>query len=227
MAQPGMWIVITLLFFVVSVFAQFVPFLGPIALALLTPALLAGTLFCAHEADTNRNIEAGFLFQVFQQKAKLNPMLTLGGMYLLGQFVIAILMVIVMFAVAGPTFWQMMQNKPVEPIDPQMIGTLLVAMLVFLVLLTVLMMLFVYAIPLVMFTDTDPFTAMKSSLLACWRNMWPLFFASVLYTLLAFIAMIPFFLGLLVLAPVSFAAWYASFCDIYPDHESEEGILHV
>lgn len=227
MAQPGMWIVINLLFIVVSIFAQLIPFLGPIAFALFSPALMAGVLYCAREVDENRSIEAAHLFQVFQQKEKLNPMLTLGGMYLLGQFVIVILMFVVMFAIAGPVFWQSLQGKQVDPSDAQMIGMTLVALLIFLVLFSVLIMAFVYAIPLVMFTATDPFVAMKSSMLACWRNMWPLFFAGVLYTIFVVIAMIPFMLGLLVIIPISFAAWYASFRDIYPEQETEQGIMHV
>ena len=112
-----MWIVMILLLFVISLFASFIPFIGSIALSLFTPALMAGILYCAREVDENRDIEAGYLFQVFQEKGKLNPMLTLGGMYLLAQFAIVILMVIIMFVAMGPIFFDAMQGKQVPAED--------------------------------------------------------------------------------------------------------------
>jgi uncharacterized membrane protein len=66
-----------------------------------------------------------------------------------------------------------------------------------------------------MFNDVPPIEAIKSSINASLKNVVPLVVFLLIYFVLAVIAAIPFFLGFLVLTPVTAAALYASYRDIY------------
>jgi uncharacterized membrane protein len=72
-----------------------------------------------------------------------------------------------------------------------------------------------FAIPLVMFERTPPVEAIKSSVNASLKNLASMTVFVIVYLVSAMIAAIPFFLGFIVLIPVTAAALYAGFRDIY------------
>jgi uncharacterized membrane protein len=92
---------------------------------------------------------------------------------------------------------------------------MLLAMLLMSTIGLLLSMAFFYAVPLIMFAAAKPVAALKSSFAACLANILPLLLFSVVYIVLAAVAVIPFGLGLLVLLPVTFGAVYASYRDVY------------
>ncbi len=104
------------------------------------------------------------------------------------------------------------------PPAPEVTLQLLLALLVALALSLPVAMAYFYAIPLVMLEGAAPLQALQSSVQACLRNILPLLLFSIIYTVAFILAAIPFFLGFLLLIPLSFAAWYCSYVDIYaPD----------
>lgn len=68
----------------------------------------------------------------------------------------------------------------------------------------------VISIPMIMDRDTDGITAAITSLRVCIRNPVTMFLWGALITVLVVVAMLPFFLGLLVVGPViGHASWHA------------------
>jgi uncharacterized membrane protein len=96
------------------------------------------------------------------------------------------------------------------------VGILLMSLIALIFMLTAFVVQ-VFSIPLIMFHDVPPAEAMKSSTDASLKNAAPLTVFLIIYFVLAMIAAIPFFLGFLVLGPVTVAALYAGFRDIYAE----------
>jgi uncharacterized membrane protein len=96
------------------------------------------------------------------------------------------------------------------------VGILLMSLIALIFMLTAFVVQ-VFSIPLIMFHDVPPAEAMKSSTDASLKNAAPLAVFPIIYFVLVMIAAIPFFLGFLVLGPVTVAALYAGFRDIYAE----------
>ncbi len=215
MADPGMWIVLTVIGAIIVLVLGLIPLVGPLLLALLLPGLAGGYFHAARESSAARRLDISHLFVALQMPEKRNPMLVLGAI-LLGFHILMMLVAVVMvggsmgmMGVAGHT-----DNDALAA--GAGIG-LLLALLIISALGLVVAMAFFYAIPLVMFTDTQPGAAIASSLRASVVNFLPLLVFSVIYLLLAILAMLPFMLGYLVLVPVTFGAILASYREIYPE----------
>lgn len=212
-ADPGMWLALTLIGGVIAMALGLVPLLGPMLFALILPALLGGYMYAAREGLSGRPVEIGHLFIALQQLEKRNPMMVLGAL-LLG---FHILMTLVAVLLVGGSMG-MMGIAGHGDNNAMAAGAglgLLLALLIISVVGLVVAMAFMYAIPLVMFADTKPVDALKSSISACLANFLPLLVFSVAYLVLAVIAAIPLMLGYLILMPVTFAAVVASYDDIY------------
>jgi len=80
-----------------------------------------------------------------------------------------------------------------------------------------LIMAYWYAPALVMLEDRTAVSAMKESFSGCARNMVPFLVYGICAMLLAFVAMIPFGLGLIAFVPTLTASIYASYKDVYYD----------
>ena len=93
----------------------------------------------------------------------------------------------------------------------------MVLMLVELTLWAVMLMAMFYAIPLVMLGRQDAWPAVQDSIAACWINMGPLLVFGLISLVLAFLAIIPFGLGFLILWPVMLCAMYASYREVFPE----------
>ena len=74
-----------------------------------------------------------------------------------------------------------------------------------------------FAPPLVALENIPALDAMKLSLQACLRNFWVIVVYCLLTMVAALFAMIPLFLGFLVLAPVLMAATYVAYRQMFYD----------
>ena len=92
---------------------------------------------------------------------------------------------------------------------------MLLALLVFLAVLTPILAMYWFAVPLVLFRALEPWLAMKASLAAVLANMLPLLVYGVVATLLFCVAMIPLMLGLLIAMPVLGISWLISYQDLF------------
>ncbi len=207
----GTWFIMFLLFVGIAIVLSFIPFIGTLALSVITPALIAGFMFSASQIDQGNDIEIAHLFQGFKDKSRMNNLLTLGGLYLVAQ----ILLAIILFALVGSN--AMMSTGETGDIDPQtmMTGSMMISMLLVLLVALIIAMAFIYATPLVMLDNMKPVAAVKASFSACLQNILPLLVFGIVYLLLAIIAAIPIFLGFLILLPVSILAMYCSYKSIF------------
>jgi uncharacterized membrane protein len=212
--NPVMLIAFCVVILLITIVLAFIPFIGALALMLITPALTGGVLYAIKQLDDGGQMEFGHLFQAFQDKEKTGPMLTLGALLLAAGFVIGIVMAVIV----GGSMAAIMAGSGGDPgaINATGAGIAgMVGVIVILVLEVLLLMGFIYATPLVMLGGEDPIPAVKSSFFACLSNWLPLLIFGIIYVVLSFIALIPFGLGYIVLIPVMFCSLYASYRNVY------------
>lgn len=93
--QPGAWIAIVLVWALLSVLLQIIPFIGAIASMLITPIFTAGFMLGTHALDADEPLTVGHLFAGFKTNA--------GQLALLG-----LLQVVGIFLIVGVTMVPMM-----------------------------------------------------------------------------------------------------------------------
>ena len=211
MRNPGLWIVLGLIFLAIVVVLSLIPFLGGLALALVGPLLTAGLLHAAREADAGRALDALHVFQGFKEKDKVTPLLSLGGISVGA----AVVSGIIAFALIGGSLMVVSHGDGWPAHAPAIgLGAMLGGLLILTIQLAVAMAL-LYAVPLVMFRATELGAALRSSFRACLRNWLPLTVFGILYLVLAVLASLPFMLGWIILLPVSAGMLYCSYRDLY------------
>jgi len=207
----GTWFIMFLILIGLSIVLSFIPFIGSLALMIISPALIGGFMYAAAELAKGNKIEIGDLFQGFRDKARMNKLLILGGIYLLAQ---VILMAVMLSMFGGSAMTSAGEAGNVDPAAMMSSGMGLSMLLIILVGVAV-MLGFVYATPLVMLDNMAPIASIKASYSACFKNILPLLVFGLIYLLLAVIAAIPIGLGFLILIPVSILALYCSYKSIF------------
>lgn len=206
--QPGMWIGIVLLLFVIMIAAAFIPFIGGLAMSLFGPVFAAGIVSGCKALESGGELEIGHLFAGF--RSRTGTLVGVGALYLAGSLVVML--------VVGLTMGVGMATM-LGQADPQSMGamgmTVVLAMLVMMALLLPLVMAIWFAAPLVVFHDHGAIEAMKASFAGCLKNILPFLWYSVAFFLLAIVATLPLGLGWLVLGPVLGASLYTAYRDIY------------
>jgi uncharacterized membrane protein len=204
--NPGMWVVLILLYAIVLVVLSLVPLVGGLAASLITPALGAGLFHGARQLDQGSDLAIDHLFVGLLDPRKRGPLLILGALYL-GVVVVAVLIAMVfgggtalMTALGGDLFAA---------------GGMMVTVLALSLIVLAAAMAFLYAGPLVLFADQPPVEAVKMSAIACLKNMMPMLVFGLLWLVLAVVASIPLGLGWFVLGPLTVAALYISYKDLF------------
>ena len=216
-AAPGPWIAITLIFLVLIVMIAFIPIIGSVATTLLTPVFAGGVFMGCRSLDRGGGLAVGHLFASFSDR--LGPLIVVGIIYLIGSFVIVLVVIACVIATVGiGGISALLSGDPFQAswtlLTSVGLGALLA--LLFGVLLGIpLLMAYWYAPPLIAFRNDEPLAAMKASFTACLINMLPMLVYSLLGLVFAIAATIPFGLGWLVLGPVFAASVYASYKDIF------------
>ncbi len=201
MKNPGVWVVLGVIFLATLFVLALIPMLGQLLMALVAPVLSAGLLYAAREADNDRALEIPHVLQGFREQEKLTPLLSLGGVALAG----LILSVVLAFAIGGASMVATMAGRH------EMSGGASAAMLAALLAAMAL----AYAVPLVMFRGIPATEALGSSFKACLRNFLPLTVFGVIYLFVAVLATLPLLLGWIVLLPASAGMLYLSYKDLY------------
>jgi len=205
--QPGMWIGIVLIAFVIFVAAAMIPVVGGLATTLFGPVFAAGVMIGCKALDTGGELELGHLFAGFKERT--GTLVGVGALYLAAVVVVMLVVGLMM----GVGFGAMMGN------DRQAMAamgiTMVLAMLVMFALLLPAVMAIWLAAPLVVFHEHGALDAMKGSFSGCLKNILPFLVYSVVMMVLAFFATLPLALGWLALGPVFAASVYTSYRDIY------------
>lgn len=206
-ANIANWVLMTLILGVIAIVLSFIPFIGAIALYLLLPLFLGGMFYSAQKLDQGQTADIMDIFALFKDQQHLTPLIILGLIMLGIGFVSMMLIGGMMFASVSS-----MAAGAEMPMMPSIgMGGVLVALLV----MVLSGMLFLFATPLIVFQNMSPIDAIKNSFMGCVKNFPAFIIFMLIYMVLAFIAAIPFGLGLLVLVPVVLAATYIGYKRIF------------
>lgn len=210
---PLIWIVLLFIWFIAALAISSVPIVGAPLVSLLTPVIWAGLMVGCRALDQNEELELSHLFRGFKQHT--SQLITLGGITLVGQFLILGLM---MLAGGATLVGVLMSGQPET--DPNVMLQALTgasfAMLIGIVLFFLLMMAMWFAPMLVYFRNVPPVQAIKLSLQAIFHNIGPMLVYDITFLFLAILATLPMGLGWLVLLPLIYTSSYASYSDIFP-----------
>ena len=214
---PLMWVVLTVILFLIHVALGFVPFLGSIAGYLISPVLAGGIVLGCRSLETGGELELEHLFAGFRRRT--GSLVVVGALYIVGG--IAILLVFGVFAGFSLVTAFMVGNEDAAMAELAAVSLpLVLGGLVCVALAVPLMAAYWFAPALVMMHDMPPVEAMKESFFACFRNFVPFLLYGIVMLLLVIVAAIPLALGLLVWFPVLMASTYASYRAIFTEPDA-------
>ena len=220
--DPAHWLMLIVLLFIGSRVLLAVPYLG-LLVVLITPNFLAGLTHGAQALEQGKPLRLGYLASGFLKNA--GHLVTLGGVSLLGHF----LMLVAMTTVAGAALSDVVQTMSTGAITQETVAAmrvaaprLLLSVCVGLAIAVPVMLAVWFAPMLVFFDDMKPGPAMLMSLWACLRNIMPmLVYAIALMGPLLVMMQIGVALtrqpdmGIWLLAPVLVPSLYASYRDLF------------
>lgn len=217
---PVAWVGALVVFLLLNLVLALVPAVGGLITTLIAPVLIGGFMSGAYGQD-----QKGIPFQISHLFAGFSvntaSLFAIGGLYLLGSLVVGLLVAAIligpMMSAAGGMNPEALDSQSAAMLLESMGPTAALAVLVALALILPLVMAYWFAPALVMLNGLDAFAAMKLSFSACVRNILPFLLYGLIGAVLMVIAMIPFFLGLLILSPVFIASMYVSYRDIFFD----------
>lgn len=208
--NPGVWIVIMILLFVIMMVLAFIPVLGAIATALLLPVFTGGIMLGCQSLARGGTLEIGHLFAGF--KTQTSNLIVVGALALAG----GIVAMLPMFFIVGTGL--LFGAKHGDGFGmAAMGGSFLIAWLVTMALILLVYMALWFAPALVVLRGAAPVAALKESFAACLKNVVPFLVYGIVVLVLSIIAVIPLGLGLLVLGPVVSASVYTGYKDIFGD----------
>jgi hypothetical protein len=222
--SPAQWIGVLLLLFIALKVVNYVPVLALVAV-LLMPVFVAGLMDGCRALTQGRRLEFTHLLSGFRRNAA--HLVTLGGVYLVGN----LLILMIVAQLGGEAFTTIAESlgKNAAPTPEQAeklqaaAGSVTQAALVGTALSLPLLMALWFAPLLTFFQDARPWAALKSSFLACLRNILPMSVYG-LAILAALVVLVPFGFrlgfydaGLWMIAPVLVPSIYASYQDLYPE----------
>ncbi len=220
--QLGAWILLVVVYLVIEIVLQIIPFVGGIVAALISPGLAAGMFLAARYSDEGKTVDLNLLFQPLMEQRTRGPLLTLGAMAI----VFAILISVVLLMMIGGASLAENNNMSADAmLASGMLGIGLGGMLVILLLVAVYSMAMWFAAPLVLFAGVAPIEAMKISFKAVLANWLPALVFGLLIIVLGFVATIPLLLGWLLLMPVLFAAMYVSYKEVFDVPEENSVVM--
>lgn len=216
---PGYLFLVCLLYYTVIVGLGFIPILSFLS-NFISPLVGAGFLYICMALDLQNERKIGNLFIGF--KTKLVPLLMLSLIFFIGLILLLVTAGIVMAVFLGFEQVNELLSLPnTATIDPNIaIYGLLALLLVMLLLLPLLMALW-FAPILILLNDLAPIAAMRASFQGCLRNVGALTTWTLGILVLAFIAALPLFLGLLILPALMFCSMYYSYKAIYTNNQNE------
>jgi hypothetical protein len=206
--QPGIWIGLVVVLFVIMLVLGLIPIVGAIATLLLLPVFTGGMMLGCQALQRGGALEMGHLFAGFKNQT--------GNLFVLGALGIVgwIIVMLPVFAIVGTgaVFGAMRGDTAGAG---AMGVSLILAFLVAAGLSILVYMALWFAPALVVLRGVAPVAAIKESFLACLKNIIPFLLYGIILLVLGIIATIPFGLGWLVLGPVIIASVYLAYRDIY------------
>jgi uncharacterized membrane protein len=206
--QPLTWILITVVLIALMMVSGLVPFVGGLVAQLLTPVLTAGLMLGSRQLEEGAEITVGSLFAGFSSRP--GRLIGLGALGLAAAALIFVVVGVLFGLGMGAYFGAPPRELAPAEALPIILGTLVAAGLG----LPVYMAMW-FAPALIVLNDFSVGDAIRSSFLACARNILPFLVYGIVLLLLMIVAIIPLGLGMLVFTPVLFASVYVSYRDLF------------
>lgn len=208
MKQPGMWVLMFIIYLACFVLLGFIPLLGGIANMLLYPVFAGGFMLVCRALDECGETEVAQMFGGFRERT--SDLMIVG---VLGIVAFVALVVPVILVVGGAGVFAAIKGDAAG--WAAMGVTLVLALLVALAVSIPIYMALWFAAPLVLFHGLKPVDALKASFYGCLKNIVAFLLYGVVLLVLCVVATIPLGLGWLVLGPVIFASVYAAYREIF------------
>lgn len=217
--NPVMWVILFVIYFLIMMPVSIVPIIGSIASTLLAPVFAAGMMLGCRAMEQEQDLEINHLFAGFKHNTA--QLVAVGGIYMLGLLVVAMLVVLAM------------DKESVEllasgrDLNPEQASQILLPVLIALLFVLPLVMAYWFAPVLVVLNDMKALDAMKLSLIACCKNMLPFLAYGLVYSVffvvgisllsLGSLAVVLVGLAMFLVIPSMMTSLYASYADIF-DH---------
>lgn len=213
MKAPLLWAVLMMICLFAIVALAMIPILGGPLVSLLMPVIVVGLMAGCRALHNGEELELTHLLSGLQKHT--TPLVTLGGITLIAQYLILGAMILV----GGGTIVTILMSST-DVTDPNIILKSVagagLSVLVGLILFSVLLMATQFAPMIIYFNNAPPIAAMKLSFKAFTANIMPMLVYGMTFVFLAILASLPMFLGWLILLPVMFTSVYAAYIDIFP-----------
>ena len=208
---PGVWIGIVVIGLVLLMMLSMIPFLNIFA-SLLMPVLAGGLMVGTHRLAMGGELEINDLFGGF--KNRFGSLVLVGLAYLLGALLIG--GIVFAAALGAGSYMSVLLDDP-EALRSMGENWEVVVLTGFVVTALVMPLIGMtwFAPTLIAVHNVPLGRALGWSMLASLKNMLPFLLFSIMMTVLMIMAMIPVFLGLLVIGPVLVATVYTSYRDIF------------
>ena len=213
---PFMWVTLTLVLALIWMILFAIKLVGPLLFNLLSPVFFAGFMIGCRELEQGRELELAHIFAGFRHHAA--PLVTVGGVYLVGMIII---LGLIFVTAGGSVLPAALGGKHTDMgAVVSAVRSLALALIVACAVYVPLLMAVWFAPLLVAFHGMPAVPAMKLSFEACWRNMLPFTVYGFVVLVLWFLASIPLLLGLLIVLPVVLCSIYASYKDVFEADEA-------
>lgn len=210
--EPVAWVGMFLIWMVISVVISLLPIISIFG-TLLTTLFMGGWMAAAALLDREGVLKVEYLFRGFQQN--FSQLLIAGLIYFgltIGLFVVLALVFIVGMGM-DPAQLVAMEENPERMMN--VMGAMMVLVLLFALMFIPVVMLVWFAPALIILHDVPAWRAMTQSFKGCLKNVLSLSWWALIVLVLSILGMIPLFLGLLVVAPLTMISMYSSYKDIY------------
>lgn len=227
MLAPVPWTGMTALVFLILIAVGMVPAIGPLAVHILSPLIVAGYLAASRGGEAGEPIS--FIYLSSGWRDARQPLLVIGAVYMVG----TLLLFQLLHAMTGSNVQELLaQTQNPADLTPeqaeQILSVLLPAMGIGSLLFAPLLMATWFAPGLALFEGFPAGRAMWWSLWACWVNWRPILFYSLLLGLAGMVAIqIPYDLGLLVFLPWTLTSTYAAYQDIFCPATQPQGVTEL
>jgi hypothetical protein len=206
-ANPAMWIILLVIYLAIMIPISMLPVIGSVVSTLLAPVFAAGMMWGCQALIKNQDLEINHLFEGF--KRNTSQLISIGGIYMVSLLFVA---VIVVLALDKDTAELLVQGKD---LSREQADAMLMPIMIALLLIMPVLMAYWFAPVLAGLHNLSAVEAMKLSFSACLKNMLPFLLYGVIFMVLLIVAIIPFGLGLLVVAPMMMTSLYSSYADVF------------
>ena len=166
--SPANWFALTLIFGLLWLSSLFIPLVGPLLFNLFSPLLFAGLMIGCRALEEGKPLEVPTLFAAFKTHAA--PLVTVGGVYLVGTIIVLGIVLIIAGGSLLPTLFK--SGADIETVRAA-VRSLAIALAFGAAIYLPLIMVIWFAPLLVVFDGMAPVPAMKLSFEACLKNTVP------------------------------------------------------